>query len=114
MGNESRWSDDKLEEFHQEFLQHVNEFHEHIGNESFEQKQQQELHDAVFRKEDLDNQVTPGLLQLTARISSQLYAIQVWQDRQKTFVGGIIFAISAVWFFLTEAGHKLFELWSKL
>jgi hypothetical protein len=109
-----RWSDEKLELFHKEFITHVAEFHEHIGNESYEQQQQQELHDAVFRKEDKEENVPPGILQLIARISTQIHDMRVWQDRQKTFIGGVMFTVSAVWFFLTEAGHKLFQLWGKL
>lgn len=106
----ARWNDDKIEALYQEFRDHVAEFREHVGAEAFEQRQQQELYEAVFRKGDVDTGAPPGLLQLTARISSQLHDIKVWQDRQKTFIGGMLFAVTSIWFVLTEAGHKLLAL----
>jgi len=113
MENNRRWGDQALEKFHQEFIEHVAEFRTHIDNESFEQQQQQELHNAVFRKEDTEANIPPGLLQLTSRISMQLHSIQIWQDRQKTFVGGMIFAVSSFWFFLSDAGPKMLTWWHK-
>lgn len=105
-----RWSDEKLETFYQEFRGHVDEFHEHLRNSDTERQQQHDLYVAIFRKEDPDAGSPPGLLQLTARINAQLHDISVWQDRQKTFLGGALFAITSVWFVLTEAGHKLLAL----
>lgn len=102
-----RWSDDRLEQFYREFM-------EHKRLEELEQKQNQEIYDAVFQKADPDTNTPPGLLQITAQISKQLHDIRVWQDRQKTFVGGVIFTCSATWFVLTEAGHKFFVLLQKL
>ena len=109
----ARWSDEKLDKFHQEFQIFAGKFDSHIGDESFEQQQQQELYNAVFRKEDTEANVPPGLLQLTSRISMQLHSIQIWQDRQKTFVGGMIFAVSSFWFFLSDAGPKMLTWWHK-
>ena len=105
--SEARWSDEKLEQFY-------GEFKEHKRLEEQEQRQSQEIYDAVFQKADPDTNTPPGLLQLTAQISRQLHEMCVWQDRQKTFVGGVVFACAAVWFVLTEAGHKFFALLQKL
>lgn len=102
-----RWSDDKLQAFY-------DEFHDHTKSEEEEHGQQKELYEAVFRKEDKEIGTPPGLLQLTAQINAQLKEMKIWQDRQKTFVGGVIFAISAVWFVLTDVGHKIFVLFQKL
>lgn len=107
MNSQSSWDDQKLEVFYQSFVTHVAE-------EQILRKHQQELYEAVFRKEDKDNNTSSGLLQLTVQISRQLNDMQLWQDRQKTFVGGVFFTVTAVWFFLTEAGHKLFALLQKL
>lgn len=104
---ESRWSDEKLSDFYAEFK-------EHKRLEELEQKQNQEIYDAVFQKADPDTNTPPGLLQATATISRQLHDMRVWQDRQKTFVGGAVFAVSALWFVLTEAGHRFIALFQKL
>lgn len=101
--NKSRWSDDKLQQFYEEFQSH-------IRTETAEHRQQQELYDAVFRKADADTNTPPGLMQLTMQISVQLRDMRIWQDRQKTFVGGVMFALSAAWFFVTDLGHKLIGL----
>lgn len=98
-----RWSDAELEVFHQEFLKHV-------ADEEKERSQQQEIYDAIFRKGDPDRGIPPGLLITTATISAQLHDLRVWQDRQKTFIGGAAFAVTCMWLFLTEIGHKLLGL----
>jgi len=104
---EHRWSDERLEQFYRDFK-------DHALLEKLEQKQNQEIYDAVFQKADTDTNTPPGLLQSTAQIAKQLHDMRVWQDRQKTFVGGAIFACSAVWFVLTGAGQKLLVLLQKL
>lgn len=95
-----RWSDDKLEKFYDDFLRHHTD-------EQKTQARHDELYDAVFQQEDTSRNVPPGLLQLTSRISQQLHDMRVWQDRQKTFVGGAMFALSALWFILTDVGAKI-------
>jgi hypothetical protein len=103
----ARWSDDKLEEFH-------NEFKSHMETEKIEQHQQQALYDAVFRKEDKEANVPPGLLQMMSRMNEQMLDMQIWQDRQKTFVGGVVFTVSALWFFLSDAGPKILAFLKRL
>jgi hypothetical protein len=105
-----RWSDEKLDVFHHEFQDFTAKFDAHIGDESYEQRQQQELYAAVFQKADPDTNTPPGLLQMVTQVSRQMHSLQIWQDRQKTFIGGAFFAISALWFFLTEVGHKLLQI----
>lgn len=114
MPETKRFSDEKLQDFYSEFRAHVKEFQTHVGKEEQEHKQQQELHDAIFRKEDSDTNTPPGLLQLTMRINTQLSDMRKFQDRQKSFVGGVLFTVSSIWFFLTDAGQKLADLWHKL
>lgn len=105
--DEGRWSDKKLNEFHDEFL-------EHMKDEEEERKRQEEIHEALFRKEDKELGTPPGALQLMAQMNERLKAMEIKQDRQKSFVGGVLFAISSVWFFLTDAGQKLAVLFHKL
>jgi len=106
----TRWSDDKLDEFHHDFQIFAGKFDAHIGDEAYEQKQQQELYAAVFQREDPEKNVPPGLLQMVSQVSKQMHDLKVWQDRQKTFIGGAVFAITSMWFFLTEIGHKLLQM----
>jgi hypothetical protein len=107
MTEKQRWSDTELERFHQEFRTHV-------ATEKQERDQQQELYEAVFRKEDKEANVPPGLLQMMSRMSDQMLEMQIWQDRQKTFIGGIVFTVSAVWFFLSDAGPKISALLKRM
>lgn len=69
----------------------------------------EEVREALFRREDKDRGVPPGLIQLTTRIADKLDRMETRQDRQKTFVGGVVFAISAVLFFLTDGASKLLD-----
>ena len=98
-----RWSDEKLETFYQEFQKHLEEEHHEMA-------QQSELYAAIFQKEDKDTNTPPGILQLVARMSSDVRALKVAADRQKTFLGGVLFAFSAVGFFFTDTAHKLLTL----
>jgi len=102
-----RWSDERLEQFY-------GEFREHKLNEALEQKQNQEIYDAVFQRADPDTNTPPGLLQATAQISKQLHDIAVRQDRQKIAVRTAIATCSAVWFVLTGAGQKFLMLLQRL
>lgn len=102
-----RWSDDRLEQFY-------GEFREHKRLEELEQKQNQEIYDAVFQRADPDTNTPPGLLQATAQISKQIHDIAVRQDRQKIAVRTAIATCSAVWFLLTDAMHKFFALLQRL
>lgn len=110
----SRWSDEKLDEFHLEFLSFSGKFDTHLKVEEEELEQQKALYAAVFQKEDKETNTPPGLLQMTMRVSNQLHVMQIWQDRQKTFIGGVLFTISSMWFFLTDAGPTLLSWFKKL
>lgn len=98
----SRWSDAELENFHAEFRQHD-------LNERERLKKHDMLFEAVFRKEDVDTGTPPGLLQLCSRMSIDLGEMKQANDRQKRFIGGVIFAFTSMAFFLTDSAHKLME-----
>lgn len=102
-----RWSDKQLEAFHQEFLNHE-------AKEEVKHAQLTELYEAVFRKEDPDRGQPPGLLQLCARMSNDLTAMKIANDRQKRFIGGMVFAITSMGFFLTDTFHKIVEILRRL
>lgn len=95
-----RWSDDKLETFHAEFLQH-------IRAEESEHRQQDEIYRALFQKADEDSNMPPGVIQLLGQMNVRLKKMETSSDRQKTFVGGVVFAFTCIGFFLTESAHKL-------
>lgn len=99
-----------VEELHQQFSQHLEEFNAHLEQDKLERRQQQELREAIFRKEDLETNTPPGLLQLTLRLNKQLREMLIWQDRQKTFVGAVVIVATSFWFLLTEVGTKLFKM----
>lgn len=102
-----RWSDKELEAFHQEFL-------DHIAPENRAHAQQQDLYDAIFRLEDKDRGVPPGLMQITARIAASVEELQERDRRQRTFIGGVLFALGSLGFFLTDSAHKLIALLKSL
>ncbi len=102
-----RWSDSDLTVFHQEFR-------DHVAKEDKEQAQQQDIFDAIFRKEDKDLGTPPGLLQMMAQTNAQILDMRIRNDRHKTFVGGVVFTLSAVWVFVSEIWHRLFEVTQKL
>lgn len=102
-----RWSDEKLEQFYQAFL-------EHVITERDEQTDQRALHEAVFRKEDKDAGVPPGLIQLVVRMDARLDTIERFHFKQRTFIGGVLFAITSIWFFLTDVGPDLAKWLKKL
>ena len=97
-----RFSDSKLQDFYQEFR-------EHCLGEDKDREQQKALHEAVFRLENVDLGIPPGLLQLTRQISDHVLELRVRDDRRKTFIGGMIFTVSAVWVFLSGILPKLLE-----
>lgn len=107
MPNNNRWSDEKLEEFYQSFLEH-----QRIGN--VERAQQQEMYDALFRKEDPDSNVAPGIVQLMVRTAEDVKVLRIAADRQKTFIGGVLFAVTSIWFFLTDVGPDMAKWLKKL
>lgn len=102
---EHRWSDEKLEEFYQQFVAH------RLQEEGDRQKQQ-DMYDALFRKEDADSNVAPGIVQLMVRTAEDVKVLRIAADRQKTFLGGVLFAITSLWFFFTDIGPELFK-WLK-
>lgn len=103
----SRWSDAELEKFHSEFLKHDVEERARLVRHD-------QLYEAVFRKEDPDTGTPPGLLQLCSRMSADVSAMKVANDRQKRFIGGVVFAFTSMAFFLTDSAHKLMELLRRL
>jgi len=105
-----RWSDEQLDEFHGEFQVFAVKFDKHIGDEAFEQQQQQELYAAVFQKEDKEKNIPPGLLQSVSRISEALSHLSA----QKTFLSGMVAAVGVFWFIISGAGRTLFQWLSKL
>lgn len=100
MTEAKRWSDERLETFYQEFKMH-------LEDEAREKAQQKELYQAVFQKEDLDSNTPAGLIQMMARMSKDLRDLKIAADRQKTFIGGVMFAFGAVGFFFTDTAHKV-------
>lgn len=102
-----RWSDEELEEFHQEFRAHVEA-------EAEERIQQRALYVALFQKEDKDTNTPAGLLQLTSRMDTRLSNMEIANDRQKRFIGGFLFAFSCVAFFFTETAHSIVAFLKKL
>ena len=74
--------------------------------------QQLALYNAVFQQEDKARNIPAGLLQQNARIAEQLREIQIWQDRQKTFIGGVTFAVTSVGFLLSSFGSDILH-WLK-
>lgn len=100
-----RWSDEKLEEFYQEFIAHRLQ-------EDADRQKQQAMYDALFRKEDADSNVAPGIVQLMVRTAEDVKVLRIAADRQKTFIGGMLFAITSLWFFFTDIGPELVK-WVK-
>ena len=102
-----RWSDQDLEKFHAEFRRHVE-------TEGPMHRQQLELYEAVFRLEDKELGRPPGLLQLTSQINAQMRDMRILQDRQKTFIGGVMFAITSAACFFTDTAQNIISLIKKL
>ena len=98
-----RWSDDRMAQFYREFK-------EHLAPEREAAEQQKEIYDAIFRKEDADKNIGPGVIQLLAQVNARTVSMEIANDRQKRFVGGIVFAIGALGFFLTDSAHKLMSV----
>lgn len=95
-----RWSDERLEQFHAEFR-------EHRKIEDEEHMQQREMYEALFRQEDKDKNIGPGIVQLMARLDERTKAMEIAADRQKRFVGGVMFAFTCMGFLFTDSAHKL-------
>lgn len=94
-----------MSKFHSEFLKHM-------GTEEKERKQQEEIYDALFQKEDKDSNKPAGVVQLLAQIDARLEAMEITADRQKRFLGGVMFAFSCVGFLFTDSAHKVLS-WLK-
>lgn len=94
------WSDEKLEVFY-------GEFREHIKAEVKEGRQQEEIYEALFRTEDKAKNVGPGVIQLLTQVADRIETMEIAADRQKRFLGGVMFAFSCVGFFFTDTAHKL-------
>jgi hypothetical protein len=95
--HEPRWSDERLEQFYQNFIAHVDD-------EVKERKQQQEMYDALFRQEDPSRNVAPGVIQLMVQTATRVEKLCIAADRQKTFIGGALAAVGAIWFVVIDAG----------
>ena len=87
--HDRRWSDERLERFYQHF-------HEHIEEEKIERRQQQEMYDALFRKGDPGMNVAPGIVQLMVQTSARVEKLCIAADRQKTFIGGAVAAVTTI------------------
>lgn len=98
--HKTRWSDEKLQEFFESF-QH------HLQFEEQEKKQQEQIYDALFHKEDPDNNTGPGIVQLLGQINQRLSRLENTATQQKSFLGGAIFAVSCMAVFLTDSLQKL-------
>ena len=98
----TRFSDDRLQAFYQEFK-------EHCQGEDAERQQQRALYDAVFRLEDSDRGIPPGLMQMTKQTVDHVLELRIRDDRRKNFIGGMIFTVSAVWVFVSGILPKLIE-----
>ena len=105
MSEAKRWSDDKLSEFHEEFLKHM-------VTEEDERVQRHKIYDALFQKQDKDTNTPPGVVQLLGQIDSRLEAMEISNDRQKRFVGGVMFAFTCMGFLFTDSAHKVLS-WLK-
>lgn len=95
-----RWSDEKLESFYQRF-------EEHVAQEEADRRQQAEIHEALFQREDKDANRPAGVIQMLARLDGRTAAIEIATDRQKRFIGGVLFAFSCVGFLFTDTSHKV-------
>lgn len=102
-----RFSDAMLEEFYQQFLAHCKA-------EDQEREQQQAMYEALFRVENRDANVAPGVVQLMVRLAEDVKALRVAADRQKTFIGGVLFAITSIWFFVSDIAPNLVTWIKKL
>lgn len=100
MEHPRRFADAQLEEFYQEFQAH-------LKREEDQRVQQQEMYDALFRKGDPDSNVAPGIVQLMVRTAEDVKVLRIAADRQKTFIGGMLFAVTSIWFFFTDIGPEL-------
>lgn len=103
----SRWSDERLEQFYQNFTAHVDD-------EVKERKQQQEMYDALFRQGDPGRNVAPGVIQLMVQTATRVEKLCIAADRQKTFIGGVVAAIAAIWFVVTDIGPTIVTWLKKL
>jgi len=101
----NRWSDDKLEDFY-------NDFQDHLKAEFADRQQQQEMYDALFRKGDKSSNVAPGIVQLMVQTADSVETLRIAADRQKHFIGGTLAAIGAVWFFVSDVGPMIIN-WIK-
>ncbi len=102
-----RWSDDRLEQFYQAFV-------DHKRIEDADRLQQREMYDALFRQEDTARNVAPGVVQLMVRTAEDVKTLRIAADRQKTFIGGVLFALTSVWFFVTDIGPVLADKLKRL
>lgn len=96
-----RFSDAKLQQFYEEFRGH-------IKDEEKEKHQQDDIYEALFRQGDKDKNINPGVIQLLMQVSDRIEAMEIAADRQKRFVGGVMFAFSCMGFFFTDSAHKIF------
>lgn len=90
------------------------DFEDHLEPERIQQKQSAEVHEALFRLEDKELGTPPGLLQLTQQLSARLRAIEIRDDRQRRFIGGIVFAVSSVTFVFSDTAHKLVDVLKRI
>lgn len=102
-----RWSDERLETFHQEFRAH-------IEAEKEEMQQQAEVHRALFQRADPEANIPAGVIQLLSQLDARTRTMEIANDRQKRFVGGVLFAFSCMGFFFTDTAHKVMGFFKSL
>jgi hypothetical protein len=91
---------------------------DHVSIEDKEHRQQQEIYDALFRQEDKERGIPAGVIQMLARVDGRVTTMEIATDRQKRFIGGVFYGVTAIGlalgFFLSESAHKLFSLLKSL
>lgn len=90
------------------------EFNEHLKPEQNNAKKLDEVYEALFRLEDTNKNIGPGLIQIVHRLDGQINKLVEQNRRQHTFVGGMLFAFTSVWLFITDWGAKAMSLLHKL
>lgn len=102
-----RWSDDRLEDFYREFSAHIKQ-------EEAQSTQQSEIHRALFQRADPEANTPPGVIQLLSQLDTRTRTMEIANDRQKRFVGGVLFAFSCMGFFFTDTAHKVLAFFRSL
>lgn len=90
------------------------DFLKHCEDEESWRKKNCEIYEALFRIEDPSKGIAPGLFESMSSVNDRLRRIEDENKKHRTFAAGVAFAISGVWFFLTDFWAKLISLLHKL